>query len=43
VGLSVRRWQQFRGKGAVREADGRTFDDIGAAADMEVGDAATQN
>jgi len=43
VDLSVRRWQQFRGKGAVREADGRTFDDIGAAADMEVGDAATQN
>jgi len=28
VDLAVRRWQLFTGRTAVREADGRAFDDL---------------
>ena len=43
VDLIVRRWQQCTGKPAVREADGRTFDEIAGCAAQEVSDAATQH
>ena len=43
VDMTVRRWQQLTGKPAVREADGRSFDEIAGLTAQEVSDAATQN
>jgi DNA modification methylase len=33
VDVAIRRWQAFTGQAAVREGDGRTFDEIGNSAD----------
>jgi DNA modification methylase len=42
VDVIVRRWQQFTGKTAVRESDGRDFDELAGQPAEEVSDAATQ-